>query len=339
MRAGLAVVLAVLLHPPCALGQDAVSADAFLKMGIEQLADGDFEAAVFSLDTAVRRYQTMPAAAEPLVRAYVYLGAAYVGLGHTEAAKGKFREALSRDPHVRLRPEEFAPNVIKVFEAQLMKMTAARKKRSGTILLALGSAGAAGAVAVAALASGSGAPANRAPSAGIEYTPGGQAIAGVTVMTFTAVAPDPDGDVLTYHWSFGDGEQSSGPLATHRFAASGTFRVTLTVDDGRGGTASAEVSVVSRTLAGRWVSGRWTYTLVQNGSVLLGTLSDQFDRFDVTGTVTPPRTVSWIASPENGGITIDYRFTGIANDALDRISGAQRDENFRTTADLVLVRQ
>jgi hypothetical protein len=73
--------------------------------------------------------------------------------------------------------------------------------------------------------------------------------------------------------------------------------------------------------------------------VLSGTLTDVFDRFDVTGTVTPPRSVTWTASPENGGITIDYRFTGIVNDRLDTISGAQRDENFRNTADLVLLRQ
>src|SRR5262245_19056969 len=122
MRSAFAFVIAVVLLPRSAPAQDAASAAAFLKMGIDQLADGDFEAAVFSLDTAVRRYQAMPAAGEPLVRAYVHLGAAYVGLGHAEAAKGKFREALERDPHLRLRAEEFAPNVIKVFDAQLMKM-------------------------------------------------------------------------------------------------------------------------------------------------------------------------------------------------------------------------
>ena len=55
---------------------------------------------------------------------------------------------------------------------------------------------------------------------------------------------DPDGDPLTCAWSFGDGTSGSGATVSHTYAAAGTYTATLTVNDGRGGTHSAEVAVV-----------------------------------------------------------------------------------------------
>ena len=55
---------------------------------------------------------------------------------------------------------------------------------------------------------------------------------------------DPDGDVLTYAWTFGDGASASGTQVTHAYAAAGSFTVTLTVNDGRGGTDTASKTVV-----------------------------------------------------------------------------------------------
>ena len=45
---------------------------------------------------------------------------------------------------------------------------------------------------------------------------------------------DPDGDALTYRWNFGDGHTGVGPLVQHHYATSGTFNVTVTIDDGSG---------------------------------------------------------------------------------------------------------
>ncbi len=42
---------------------------------------------------------------------------------------------------------------------------------------------------------------------------------------------DPDGDPLGYYWYFGDGESASGPTPSHTYAYSGTFVVTLYVND------------------------------------------------------------------------------------------------------------
>jgi subtilisin family serine protease/PKD repeat protein len=55
---------------------------------------------------------------------------------------------------------------------------------------------------------------------------------------------DPDGDVLSYTWDFGDGGTAVGASPTHLYASVGVFVVTLTVSDGT--TASAPVTTSVR---------------------------------------------------------------------------------------------
>ena len=43
---------------------------------------------------------------------------------------------------------------------------------------------------------------------------------------------DPDGDALTYHWNFGDGNTSNDMSPTHSFESEKTFTINLTVSDG-----------------------------------------------------------------------------------------------------------
>lgn len=53
-----------------------------------------------------------------------------------------------------------------------------------------------------------------------------------TPLTFNAgVSSDPDGDSLSYAWSFGDGSTASGVVVSHVFAVPGQYLVTLVVSD------------------------------------------------------------------------------------------------------------
>lgn len=71
---------------------------------------------------------------------------------------------------------------------------------------------------------------DRAPVA----NPGGpySGVPGVPVAFDGSASADPDGDVLTYFWDFGDLTNANGVTASHTYAASGTYFVTLVVGDG-----------------------------------------------------------------------------------------------------------
>ncbi len=60
---------------------------------------------------------------------------------------------------------------------------------------------------------------------------------------------DPDGHIVSYAWQFGDGNTSTGAIATHSFAATGTYMVRLTVTDDQGATGFEEKIVRVRTPA------------------------------------------------------------------------------------------
>jgi len=59
-------------------------------------------------------------------------------------------------------------------------------------------------------------------------------------VALSAAATDADGDTLTYSWDFdGDGtEDATGATASRTFTTAGTKTVTLTVRDGKTGTAT-----------------------------------------------------------------------------------------------------
>lgn len=73
---------------------------------------------------------------------------------------------------------------------------------------------------------------NDAPTACFTWSPRGN-----HVDVDGSCSTDPDNDALTYSWDWGDGTApGSGVTATHQYATKGTYTVTLTVDDGMGGT-------------------------------------------------------------------------------------------------------
>jgi glucose/arabinose dehydrogenase len=72
---------------------------------------------------------------------------------------------------------------------------------------------------------------------------------------------DPDGDPISYSWSFGDGGTSTAAAPIHRYVNPGSYTAQLTVRDGRGGenTDTQTISVGSNTPPSLLVSGDTTY--------------------------------------------------------------------------------
>ena len=95
-----------------------------LARGLELMREGDFEAAVLELDAAVRKIEADPAAARQRPWAYVYLGVAYLELEQEAVARGKFREALARDPGSAARARRSSPR-----SRSACSRTSARKRR------------------------------------------------------------------------------------------------------------------------------------------------------------------------------------------------------------------
>ncbi len=86
-------------------------------------------------------------------------------------------------------------------------------------------------------------PNNHAPTMTLAASGGSAAVN--AVVTFTATATDPDGDVLAYAWDFGDKSFSTANAAvvTKSWATAGEYRVRCVASDMKGRTASSSVIV------------------------------------------------------------------------------------------------
>ena len=66
-----------------------------------------------------------------------------------------------------------------------------------------------------------------------------QGVAPLTVVFDASGSRDPDGQIVSYSWEFGDGATGSGVTITHTYNNPGTYTARLTVTDDRGATDSA----------------------------------------------------------------------------------------------------
>lgn len=80
--------------------------------------------------------------------------------------------------------------------------------------------------------------ANQAPTASFTYD-----CAGLSCSFNAAASSDPDGNIASYAWTFGDGNTGSGVSTTHAYASEGTYAVTVTVTDNGGSSDDASDSV------------------------------------------------------------------------------------------------
>nr|WP_268249689.1 PQQ-dependent sugar dehydrogenase [Streptomyces chromofuscus] len=65
----------------------------------------------------------------------------------------------------------------------------------------------------------------------------------LTVTFSSAGTSDPDGDPLSYSWTFGDGGTSTAAGPAHTYTANGQYTATLTVTDSTGRSATASVPI------------------------------------------------------------------------------------------------
>ena len=119
MKKALGLYLAASLTAGTALSQNAPGgAEPTLQAGIKQFGEGDLAGAVFTLEAVIRTLALEPTLhTKELSQAYLYRGAAFVGLSQEEHAKGSFAAALQYDKGLRIGEDKFSPRVVRVFEA------------------------------------------------------------------------------------------------------------------------------------------------------------------------------------------------------------------------------
>jgi serine protease len=83
-------------------------------------------------------------------------------------------------------------------------------------------------------------PSNEAPTASFTYS-----CTDLACSFDGSASSDPDGSIVSYAWTFGDGATGSGVTTSHSYAAGGSYTVTLTVtdDEGAAGASSQTVTV------------------------------------------------------------------------------------------------
>ena len=120
---------------------------------------------------------------------------------------------------------------------------------------------------------------NQPPTASFTFTPTNPD-PGQNVVFNAAASSDPDGTIVSYAWSFGDGTTGTGMNITKAYAAAGTYTVTLTVTDNLGATGTTtrtiQVGPPPATLPGMpvidrpgiyvWGTDRWHITVAGDAS-------------------------------------------------------------------------
>jgi hypothetical protein len=122
-----ALLLALLLAAP------PVAPIPVVARGMALVNDGDFEAAVFALDAAIREMDGRPGTEQDRALAHLYLGVAYLELDQEVTAKAKFSEAIRLQPGLRLDPERFSPQVIRTFDAVRVEASALAPTGKGPV--------------------------------------------------------------------------------------------------------------------------------------------------------------------------------------------------------------
>ena len=149
--------------------------------------------------------------------------------------------------------------------------------------------------------------ANQPPTAVIASpTASGTYREGTEVSFLSTGSTDPDGTIVSYNWTFGDGNTSTLANTTHIYATADTYTVTLTVTDDDGATNSTTVTV---TVSPAIVQIN-SWTLPSTGT--RGTAIDATVTIENTGTET-----LWFVVSVAGTSTTGESIVGLGTAELD----------------------
>ena len=110
-------------------------------------------------------------------------------------------------------------------------------------------------------------------------------LTGAAISFSSAGSDDPDGQIVSYSWSFGDGATSTAANPSHSYANSGNYTVTLTVTDDEGASSmDSTVATISNDgnpppsqLPHRALVGYWHNFINQAGYLPIGDVSADWD--------------------------------------------------------------
>ncbi len=140
-------------------------------------------------------------------------------------------------------------------------------------------------VGVAALALTSCALFNKPPVAGFTVGPSTTGTAPFTVTLSGAASTDPEGEIATYAWDFGDGTTGSGKSVAHTYSVAGTFTIILTVTDNWDATDQAAKTIYVTAAAAAGPTASFTMSASSGTSPVSIT-------FDASGTTYPGGTIT-----------------------------------------------
>jgi hypothetical protein len=169
---------------------------------------------------------------------------------------------------------------------------------------------------------------NREPVVNSVTVNPGSGIQDRTLFNFAVSASDADNDSLSFAWTIAGGTFSGQNVAL-TFRGGGTEIASVTVSDGKGGTASGSQTFVVGTLTGNWSGagpagiGNFTMTLNQVSGQITGSYRDGLGAATVGPTGEPG------AIDVNGNISLrtkqapytDWTFRGTLDPTGRRVTG------------------